>query len=389
MSPNVSAALFNVAVGAESLPFIYGMNVFGFLAVAVGITYGMTRFASLTFTFWLFLASSGLLIGNALLAWSADSLPLSAAVISSYLILSTKLIMEAVEVVVWIVAANLFSGHQSRRLFGYLSVGYTTGMFVGSQLMNRLAAVISPEMFYLICALSMAGAAIILTVIARCQWNILNSTEERMAPASLTSFIHFMGTSPQWIRIILIPLFAYGFYYLLDYQFNIVAAHTYPSESDLIAFYGFYESIAAVSILLMVLLFFRVLLRYLGAWNALLIITATYTVLFFINGIASENIYVVTFTRVVAELCTELNIIVTAIIYRMVGKSFRGALMSFADSVTIIGGLLLSGLLGLLYRFEVLGFEAMAWVLSLLAIGATLFTYQRRQDYSHIAAGIQ
>ncbi|TPW09452.1 MAG: hypothetical protein FD130_2516, partial [Halothiobacillaceae bacterium] len=176
VSPNVSAALFNVAVGAESLPFIYGMNVFGFLAVAVGITYGMTRFASLTFTFWLFLASSGLLIGNALLAWSADSLPLSAAVISSYLILSTKLIMEAVEVVVWIVAANLFSGHQSRRLFGYLSVGYTTGMFVGSQLMNRLAAVISPEMFYLICALSMAGAAIILTVIARCQWNILNST---------------------------------------------------------------------------------------------------------------------------------------------------------------------------------------------------------------------
>ena len=239
-------SLFSLRFGVEYLPIMYlievgiiPLEIWAFVKLAE--LYGKANFLKMVYGC---LTATVLLDGLALL--SIQFFSVQASWFYPVLFLTSNLAERGFITVLWVLAEDMCTTRQAKRIFPVLIGCYTLGSILTGFLINHTnsgSGGISPEFIYFIwpCMMVVAGKAWWQLVVRYIQ--PMSALAEKEQSSDMLSSIKLIHKSA-FLRVALVVMvFVYGAAFLMEYELTTVSKSIYSNEEELTAFWGLFFAI--------------------------------------------------------------------------------------------------------------------------------------------------
>lgn len=245
----VRDSLFLEEVGAYNLPFVFILTALAVIPISIAYS-RLSRYYSIG---WVVSAVTLFLAANLFVIWFFIEMDHNWLYYGFYVWVSIYSVLITSQF--WLFANTIFNSVQSKKVFGFLSLGAISGGFTGGELTAIVINYFSlkPESLLLI-------SAIVITATTPLVWVILkkNGTSLKARPEPVT------GDSPvsnnplkeilkhnHLLLIVALIAVTVTVTTLIDYQFKTVAENAFASESALTSFMGkFYGRVSLIALLI-------------------------------------------------------------------------------------------------------------------------------------------
>lgn len=270
---SVSSGVFNIRVGPERLPEMYGWIAVLFSATMVLLSWLTTAVSRQRLVFSLFTALALFLTFNTVMLWSVEA----AGGVSpfegfyAFLFVSSELVRNIAGFQVWIVAGGICYTSRAKVLFPLLAASTTLGDIGGGFLVRVLGGMLSSWQVYALAAANTIVVIVLLRPLMRRYFvTPAGDSDGAGGTASLPENLRYFAASPYLRLLFLLSLVLFALYTAIHYGFNVVARTHYPDEGDITSFFGLFFGLAGVATLLTTTLLLRQVLRWLGVGNVYL-----------------------------------------------------------------------------------------------------------------------
>jgi ATP/ADP translocase len=237
----VRDSLFLEQVGAYNLPFVFILTAIAVIPISVGwIVSAITLFlAANLFVIWFFIEMDNVWLYYGFYIW-----------VSIYSVLITSQF--------WLFANTIFDSVQSKKIFGFLSLGAIAGGVSGGELTAILVNTLSlqPESLLLVSAIIIAATTPLVWLILKKSENAGISTGDRNEYAKADQSIppnplQEILSHNHLLLIVALIAVTVMVTTLIDYQFKTVAEAAYATEAALTGFMGkFYGRVSLIALLI-------------------------------------------------------------------------------------------------------------------------------------------
>ncbi len=360
----VTTAYFTHEVGSNSLPSIYSVSAFIHFLIALYIVIHFSKYAILKFIRWIIFAIFIVFFASSMLFLTPISLKVSASIL---IIVGTRL-SSIIEMIMWICAAQFFSGQKAKEIYSYLIAANSAGLLFGGGFLIFFPSFVSTAGYIGICAFCTLIAFLIVYNLEKNCWHA--SFEPENNAVRFTEFFKKITSSTMWVKILIISITLYCFFYVSDFQFIVAAQDHFRDLNKITRFFGYFEIISATSIILFSWLFYKAIQTY-GVWKANAIALLLMFLSFLIIYIFGEDIYSTSISRLINILCFKLGLVVIGIICKNAKEKYQSTLISIFDFVPVSVGTLIAGQLCYILTFGFLSFNNF----SLMMAGITFSIY--------------
>jgi len=278
---SVSSGVFNIRVGPDHLPEMYGWIAILFLATMVLLSWLTTRVPRQRLVFSLFTTLCVLLSCNTLMLWwvelAGGATPFAG--FYSFLFVSSELIRNIAGFQVWIVAGGICYTSRAKVLFPLLAASTTLGDIGGGFLVRLLGGMLDSWQVYGVAAVNMIITISLLRPLMRRYFVTTSGGGAEDGTATLAENLRFFAGSSYLRLLFVLSLVLFAVYTVIHYGFNVVARTHYPEEGEITAFFGLFFGLAGVATLLTTTLLLRHVLRWLGIGNIYLWVCVVHAVI--------------------------------------------------------------------------------------------------------------
>lgn len=276
-------SLFNLRFGVEYLPMMYlievgviPLEIWAFIKLAE--LYGKVNFLKMVYG-----GLTVIVLLNGLVLLSVQFFNMQALWFYPILFLTSNLAERGFVTVMWILAEDMCTSRQAKRIFPVLIGCYTLGSILTGVFINQTNSGIggiSPEFIYFIwpCMMVVVAKVWWLVVVRYIQpMSVLAENQESSDMFSSARIIY----ESAFLRIALVVMvMLYGVTFLMEYELNTVSKFIYNNEEELTAFWGLFLAIYYTSGLVVGGFFLGPLLERLGI-GAVVVMIAGLSVLAF------------------------------------------------------------------------------------------------------------
>ncbi len=390
---SVSSGVFNIRVGPERLPEMYGWIAILFSATMVMLSWLTTQMSRQRLVFSLFSALAVFLGINTITLWwvqssSGDTLFDG---FYSFLFVSSELIRNIAGFQVWIVAGGICYTSRAKVLFPLLAASTTLGDIGGGFLVRLLSGLLDSWQVYAVAAANTLVTIALLRPLMRRYFVTRAGDGDATVAASLTENLrYFAGLS--YLRLLfMLSLVLFALYTAIHYGFNVVAREHYPDEGDITSFFGLFFGLAGVATLVTTTLLLRHLLRWMGVGNVYLWVCTVHAAVALLLAAVFEgslSLPPVTIILVVNLLNYVLLDSVIAPTYQVLMKlvperNSDGTRMIMEGGFMLVGGLLGAGIT-VLHAQGVLTLSQLFTLLLVIGLVMVVIGWRLRQRYREV-----
>ncbi len=169
----------------------------------------------------------------------------------------------------WTLANDLFHAREAKRLYGLIGAGGTVANVVVGYLIGKLSVWFGASSLMLLCALLLVGTAFAAFAAGRLgrQRSVARKASGK-APATRKGGAARVLTSSHLRTVAVLAALTFFTTTLVDYEFKVIAAQTYPTD-QLAAYFGYFNAVIGVLALGLQLFGTNRLLGYAGVIGAL------------------------------------------------------------------------------------------------------------------------
>jgi HEAT repeat protein/ATP/ADP translocase len=390
---SVSSGVFNVRVGPDHLPEMYGWIALLFSATMALLSWLTTKIPRQRLVFTLFTTLALFLACNTLmLFWvqaGADNEPSKG--FYSFLFVSSELIRNIAVFQVWIVAGGICYSSRAKVLFPLLAASTTLGDIGGGFLVRQLSGLLDSWQVYGLAAVNTLVIISLLRPLMRRYFVTSADAAEGTASASMTENLRYFAGSSYLRLLFVLSLVLFALYTAIHYGFSVVARIHYHDEGDITSFFGLFFGLAGVATLLTTTVLLRHLLRWLGIANVYLWVCVIHGVIAGILAAVFEgslSLSPVTIILAVNLLNYVLLDSVIAPTYQVLMKlvperNSDGTRMIMEGGFMLIGGLLGAGIT-LLHAQSVLTLAQLFAVLFVIGLVMVSVAWRLRTRYREV-----
>jgi HEAT repeat protein/ATP/ADP translocase len=397
---SVSSGVFNIRVGPDRLPEMYGWIAVLFSLTMVGLSWLTTKITRQRLVFGLFTALAVFLAFNtAALFWARDLGEAAGGAAAAtpfpgfyaFLFVSSELIRNIAGFQVWIVAGGICYSSRAKVLFPLLAASTTLGDISGGFLVRVLGDLLDSWQVYGLAALNTVVAIALLRPLMRRYFVASDAGDDEGGGATLAENLRYFAGSSYLRLLFVLSLVLFALYTTIHYGFNVVARTYYPEEGEITAFFGLFFGLAGLATLLTTTLLLRHLLRWLGVGNIYLWVCVSHV------GIAAMLALV--FGDVLSLppvwLILGLNLLNYVLLDSVIAPTYQvlmkvvpdrhsdGTRMIMEGGFMLVGGLLGAGIT-LLHARDALTLWELFGVLFLIAGAMVVVGWRLRQRYREV-----
>lgn len=390
---SVSSGVFNIRVGPDRLPEMYGWIAILFALTMVTLSWMTTRMPRQRLVFSLFAVLAMFLGLNTLILWWVQAAAGQASFegFYSFLFISSELVRNIAGFQVWIVAGGICYTSRAKVLFPLLVASTTLGDIGGGFLVRVLSGVLDSWQVYGVAVINTAITIGLLRPLMRRYFVTPAGEGEDAVGASLSENLRYFAGSSYLRLLFVLSLVLFALYTAIHYGFNVVARTHYPDEGDITSFFGLFFGLAGVATLVTTTLLLRLLLRSLGAGNVYLWVCAVHAaVAVLLAAVFGGNLSLppVTVILIVNLLNYVLLDAVIAPTYQVLMKlvphrNSDGTRMIMEGGFILVGGLL-GAAITLLHAQGVLTLSQLFTVLFGIGLLMVVIGWRLRQRYREV-----
>lgn len=239
-------ALFSLRFGVEYLPMMYLIEV-GIIPLEIWFFVKLAkRYGKVNFLKMVYGCLTAVVVVNSLVLMSIQFLDSQISWFYPILFLTSNLAERGFLTVMWILAEDMCTARQAKRIFPVLIGCYTLASILTGVFINQASSGIggiSPEFIYCIWPCMMVA-------IARIWWQVvvryiqpMSVLAENDESADMPSSIRIIYKST-FLRVALVVMvIVYGVTFLMEYELNTVSKFIYNSEEGVTAFWGLFLAV--------------------------------------------------------------------------------------------------------------------------------------------------
>lgn len=380
VTKSVAVTQFSVNNGAENLSIPYTIAGFTFFTLAALVTFSITRYSTLLIQMILFIFFSAIMFLNSFLSGYLNGLEINPVLGYGFLFVSTKTIIELSESLMWLVPAAVFPTQKIKKCFFYIAASYKLGVFSGALLIRLFTKFATPAEFLFFCACLMGLAAFFLGMIYRFNWHVEEDEEE--VDGTLSEFFEFLSKSSYWVSILAVVMFVHICFFSCEYSFNVVSEFNFPEQNALLSYFASFTLFETVTSTLFSLFCYKLIMKWLGVWNTVNLVPVLYGCMFFAYYSLGKNIYASSVIGIMNIVIVEYFLALFIIVFKAVARKFSHLIISFSSTVGLFVGMVLAGLLTLVYKQGYVDFQTFSLLLAIYALGVGLFAFSTKSSYT-------
>lgn len=267
-----ATSIFSVRYGVEYLPVMYVLEAVGLLLVSAVIAEMSGRLERP----WFLRSTYGFMAGLVLV----NGLILLFSKVGSYvlppfyypiLLVSSMVVFFQLTPLIWLIALDICSTQQAKRLFPILAGSSTIGCITAG-IMGKLFATAGVEIIYFFWAVFLLGGGYFLYKTIQYYIAPLESEDSEDSPHLKDSITSIYRSSFLLSMLGLLTLIM-TLYFVMDYQFNTVARLAYHDEAQLAGFLAVFLAVSNLVAVIIELGFLRRIMNSLGVGNVILLVT--------------------------------------------------------------------------------------------------------------------
>ncbi len=269
-------SLFSIRYGVEYLPVMYMIEVAIipleiWLFVKLARHYGKAVFFKLVFGC---LTAAIALTGFVLIAGYGGGWQLPWFYPVLYLV--SNIADRGFVTTMWMLAEELCTTRQAKRIFPLLIGSYTLGSIMAGLVIHHLASsdTVSTEQIYLLWPLMMAIAGYFWRQLISRYLTPVSDLTESSESADLPASIKVIACSPFLRVALVVMMIIYGLAFVMEYELNAVSKAVYTNEEDVTAFWGLFLAAFYLAALVVGGVALGPMLEKLGIGNVVIMIGA-------------------------------------------------------------------------------------------------------------------
>jgi HEAT repeat protein len=372
-----SIALFSTEVGAKSLSDIYAIDSVVYFFIALYIIDALSRHAVLNFIRWVLFVCFVITSLDGILLMSS----MSTYLVSFIVIISVTGIISAVEMIMWVCAAQFFSSQHAKRVYAYLMGANAIGGLIGSIELSLFSEHATTVSFISIMAMCLLICSFIVLLLEKNYWHI--NFEDDSAQIKFKEVVKHLSQSPNWLKLMGVAIMLLCLFYVSDFQLIVAAQHTYSNINALTNFFGLFEIVCSLCTIAFAF-FIGLIIPKIGVWTTCALALFFVAVSFFVIAIAGEKILLVSFSRILAQLFWGLGSIAIGIICKNAKKEYQVSIISLFDFLPVCIGTMLASLFAYLLKFNVLSFEYFSLLMGSIAFCIFIWVSFSKKVYIEI-----
>ncbi|MBP7653084.1 HEAT repeat domain-containing protein, partial [Candidatus Dependentiae bacterium] len=385
---SVTNSVFNTEVGPDYLPYMY--LVIGLLQLP--LLFGLNNFVNkkniYRSTKTTLIISMIIILVNWILFeqndFSKSSGVLLKNIIIAFIFISTFISIYLVNFLIWIIASEMFTIRESKRLLAHLSGGYYIGVVVGGLALSAVIGYIGINWIYFSTIIFLGIAVYLLNLLNEKYMKILIDGAEHEKITVSESYSYLKDSKYSKLVIFLFIMFNLLRCFFL-FQFNIAAEYKYPDTADLTQYFGFYESLNAAVSIIITFFFINKIILYLGVWNTMILLGSGFTATFFIVMTKDVNIYLLSIGALLNECLYYLVMPpLHTLVFKPVNLRIRTAIMSMSNLISESLGQILSFVFGLLITWKILDFFDFSVFSIVISLIISLILIYSKKEYIKI-----
>lgn len=380
VTKSVAVTQFSINNGAENLSIPYTIAGFTFFTLAALVTFSITRYSTLLIQMILFIFFSGIMFLNSFLSGYLNGLEINPVLGYGFLFVSTKTIIELSESLMWLVPAAVFPTQKIKKCFFFIAASYKLGVFSGALLIRVFANLATPAEFLFFCACLMGLAAFFLGMIYRYNWHVEEDEEE--VDGNLSEFFEFLSKSRYWVTILSVVMFVHICFFSCEYSFNVVSEYNFPEQNSLLSYFASFTLFETITSTLFSLFCYKLIMKWLGVWNTVNLVPVLYACMFFAYYSLGKNVYASSVIGIMNIVIVEYFLALFIIVFKAVARKFSHLIISFSSTVGLFVGMVLAGLLTLIYKQGYVDFQLFSLLLAVYAAGVGLFAFTAKSSYT-------
>lgn len=277
-------SLFSMRFGIEYLPLMYLIEV-GIIPLEIWFFVKLTEWhGKAAFLKLVYGGLTAVVLCNSMILLCLQFFGIQAVWFYPLLFLTSNIADRGFVTVMWVLAEDMCTTRQAKRIFPVLIGCYTLGSIITGFFINHTnsgSGGISPEMIYLIwpCMMMIGGIAWRQVVVRYIQ--PMSALAEDEQPSDMLSSIRIIGKSAFLRVAILVMVLLYGVAFLMEYELTAVSKAACADEEELTAFWGLFLAVYYTSGLLVGGLILGPLLERFGIGNVVVMTTGLATAAFF------------------------------------------------------------------------------------------------------------
>ena len=390
---SVSSGVFNIRVGPDHLPEMYGWIAILFSGTMVLLSWLTTRVSRQRLVFSLFTALSVLLsINTLMLCWvefSQGTTPFAG--FYSFLFVSSELVRSIAGFQIWIVAGGICYTSRAKVLFPLLAASTTLGDIGGGFLVRLLGGLLDSWQVYGVAAANTIITIGLLRPLMRRYFVTPAGDAAEGGPATLAENLRYFAGSSYLRLLFILSLVLFAVYTVIHYGFNVVARTHYPDEGEITSFFGLFFGLAGVATLLTTTLLLRRVLRWLGVGNIYLWVSVLHAVMalllatVFQGALSLPPVAVILVVNLINYVLLDSVIAPTyQVLMKLVPeRNSDGTRMIMEGGFMLVGGLLGAGIT-LLHAQGMLTLWQLFVVLLMIGVAMVGIGWRLRQRYREV-----
>jgi MFS family permease len=371
---SISISVFDMRFGAKYLPYILFLFpvinlVFSFFYMKVLPRISKRKL----FRYFMLLA---LLIH--LFNFSILNGMFSSKLFFAVLLLLSMLVAEKLYFISMILLQDVADVESIKRLLPLSTAVFTIASILCASFISRFAGVISVEMLFLVSGVFIFFIAYFADVILKKYRTVSRTSSAARNDGSWETF-KYIRDNPFIFILILVAVVVDVTFNINDYLYNVIASGIIPEEAKFVGFVGTTETFRYILTLAVDLFLFTRVVTKLGSLNAVKII--------FINAVigavlilaGSGHIYLIMSSKIIFTVMVMLlSYSIMQILYQPVHQKHKEKVMVIADTVVIMAGSLIGGLITLLHSYGCLSTRLINYI-SIAAAVCMLALWQMKQ----------
>jgi HEAT repeat protein/ATP/ADP translocase len=390
---SVSSGVYNIRVGPDHLPEMYGWIAILFSATMVLLSWLTTRISRQRLVLALFVALLVLLVSNTLMLWSVEISAGRAPFVGfySFLFVSSELVRNIAGFQIWAVAAGICYLSRARVLFPLLAASTTLGDIGGGFFVRLLGGWLDSWQFYGLAAMNTIIIIGLLRPLMRRYFVAPAREAEAESNASLTENLRYFAGSSYLRLLFILSLLLFAVYTAIHYGFNVVARMHYPDEGQITSFFGLFFGLAGTATLVTTTLLLRHVMRWLGVGNVYLWVCVIHVAIalllaaLFQGALSLPPVMVILSVNLVNYVLLDSVIAPTyQVLMKLVPERHTdGTRMVMEGGFMLLGGLLGAGLT-MLHAQELLSLWQLFLVLLFIGLIMIAIGWRLRQRYREV-----
>ncbi|MEN6391300.1 MAG: HEAT repeat domain-containing protein [Syntrophomonas sp.] len=379
-----ATSIFTVRYGVDKLPLMYVLEAVGLLLVSAVIAEMSGKMERPRFLRGTYSIMAGLILLNGLTLLYSKLASLTLwSVYYPVLLVSSMVIFFQLTPLFWLIAVDICSTQQAKRLFPILEGANTLGCITAG-ILGKLMAPLGVEIIYGLWALVLlTGAGFLFKTIRYYIAPLQRPGEE--APPNLKESIRGIYRSPFLLATLGILTLVMTLYFLMDYQFNTMARMAYNDEAQLAGFLALFLAVSNVVAVVIQLGFLSRIMKALGVSNITLLVTGGLGFCLLLVILPASGFFALA-AVFVSYLTTRIMVNVIGapsyqLSFKVVPAQERDGIRFLVEAMVALGGMLGGAALAALHSGGLISMRTASTAGLLVALTAFYMAWKNRAYY--------